>query len=174
MMCPARCGAQPARRWRSPMKKPLLYSLSTISDPRYFSLAFIRGSVSRKTEDCETEEARSEAATHTFSILAFQYLTPLRSVHAKCATLDFQSSLKLTGHSAFQLFSFSAFTSSSSAPQRLCASFSSSSHFASIRDGMKSFSNRRWADRNVWFNVPRGTRECCNTHGWPKVQKVRE
>ena len=46
--------------------------------------------------------------------------------------------------------------------------------FASISDGMKSFSNRRWADRNVWFNVPRGTRECCNTHGWPKVQKVRE
>ena len=57
------------------MKKPLLYSLSTISDPRYFSLAFIRGSVSRKTEDCETEEARSEAATHTFSILAFQYFS---------------------------------------------------------------------------------------------------
>ena len=42
-----------------------------------------------------------------------------------------------------------------------------------IRDGMKSFSNRRWADRKVWFNVPRGTRECCNTHGWPKVQMVR-
>jgi hypothetical protein len=73
-------------------------------------LAFIRGLVSRKTEDLETEEARIEAATHTFSILAFQHLTPLRSVHAKCATLDFQSSLKLTGHSAFQLFSFSAFT----------------------------------------------------------------
>jgi hypothetical protein len=49
-----------------------------------------------------------------------------------------------------------------------------SSTISLIRDGMKSFSNRRWADRNVWFNVPRGTRECCNTHGWPKVQKVRE
>jgi hypothetical protein len=40
-----------------------------------------------------------------------------------------------------------------------------------ICDGMKSFSNRRWADRKVWFNVPRGTRECCNTLGWPKVQR---
>ena len=29
-----------------------------------------------------------------------------------------------------------------------------------IRDGMKSFSNRRCADREVWCNVPGGTREC--------------
>ncbi len=42
-------------------------------------------------------------------------------------------------------------------------------HFI-ICDGMKSFSNWRWADRNVSFNVPRGTRECCNTLGWPKVK----
>ena len=29
-----------------------------------------------------------------------------------------------------------------------------------IRDGMKSFSNRRWANRKDLFNVPRGAREC--------------
>ena len=29
-----------------------------------------------------------------------------------------------------------------------------------IRDGMKSFSNRRWANREDLVNVPRGTREC--------------
>ncbi len=29
-----------------------------------------------------------------------------------------------------------------------------------IRDGMKSFSNRRWANREVWYNVLGGTREC--------------
>jgi hypothetical protein len=30
----------------------------------------------------------------------------------------------------------------------------------SIRDGMKSFSNRRWANRKDWSNVLGGTREC--------------
>ncbi len=36
----------------------------------------------------------------------FQLLTLLRSVHAKWHALDFQSSLKLTLHSASQFFSF--------------------------------------------------------------------
>ncbi len=40
-----------------------------------------------------------------------------------------------------------------------------------ISDGMKSFSNRRWADCKVWFNVPAEPVSACNKHGWPKVQR---
>jgi hypothetical protein len=40
-------------------------------------------------------------------------------------------------------------------------------------DGMKSFSNWRWADRKVCLNVPADPVSACNMHGWPKVQKVR-
>jgi len=42
-----------------------------------------------------------------------------------------------------------------------------------ISDGMKSFSNRRWADRKVWFNVPRGTRECLQQARVAEGPKVR-
>jgi hypothetical protein len=41
------------------------------------------------------------------------------------------------------------------------------------RDGMKSFSNRRWADRKVWFNVPRGTCECLQHARVAEGPKVR-
>ena len=43
----------------------------------------------------------------------------------------------------------------------------------SICVGMKSFSNWRWANREVWYNVLGGTRECLQHAGVAEGPKVR-
>ena len=46
-------------------------------------------------------------------------------------------------------------------------------YIRSIRDGMKSCSNRRWANREDLVNVPGGTRECLQRARVAEGPKVR-